>query len=347
VATTICDEIRASGQMVVIDHVDADPHFCSHHTPAQYGFQSYISVPIVLADGTFFGTLCAIDPKPAVVNTPATVHMFTLFAELIAFHLDAFARVAHLEGVIAERTAALRDLNTALQREMATTQAERQALRALTERLECLREEQRTAIARELHDEFGQSLTALKLDVTAMRKLFQDRGVAATDGLLARVSRMENVVELAFDAVERIVADLRPTVLDVLGCIPAAEWLLAQFEDRTGIRARLDADRALDLAPDVGTALFRILQETLTNISRHANASHVDVMLRPDGDDLVLRVADDGRGLTAADRLNPGAFGLRGIAERARALHGTLCLGKSASGGLAVMVRFPAVGAVR
>ncbi|MGX7705172.1 ATP-binding protein [Methylobacterium sp. Gmos1] len=87
--TTICHEIRQSGTAVVIDHVAEDPAFCGHHTPARYGFQSYISMPIVLPDGTFFGTLCAIDPKPAKLNTPAIVGMFKMFADLIGFHLDA------------------------------------------------------------------------------------------------------------------------------------------------------------------------------------------------------------------------------------------------------------------
>ena len=89
VETTICHEIRQSGEAVVIDNVAEDAVFCGHHTPAMYGFQSYISVPIILPDGAFFGTLCAIDPRPARLNTPETVGMFKLFAELIAFHLDA------------------------------------------------------------------------------------------------------------------------------------------------------------------------------------------------------------------------------------------------------------------
>jgi GAF domain-containing protein len=83
VETTICHEIRQSGEAVVIDHVTEDAAFCGHHTPAKYGFQSYISVPIKLADGTLFGTLCAIDPRPARLNTPQTIGMFKLFAELI------------------------------------------------------------------------------------------------------------------------------------------------------------------------------------------------------------------------------------------------------------------------
>jgi signal transduction histidine kinase len=98
--TTICNEIRASGQPVIIDHVAQDPAFAAHHTPALYGFQSYISMPIILPDGSFFGTLCAIDPRPARVNTPETIGMFKLFAELIAFHLDAHSKLTASEALL-------------------------------------------------------------------------------------------------------------------------------------------------------------------------------------------------------------------------------------------------------
>src|SRR6185437_7835391 len=105
--TTICNEIRASGKAVIIDHVAEDPAFRNHHTPAMYGFQSYISVPIVLADGRFFGTLCAIDPRPARVSTPEASGMFRLFADLIAFHLDANSRLAVSEAsLLTERQGA-------------------------------------------------------------------------------------------------------------------------------------------------------------------------------------------------------------------------------------------------
>jgi len=111
VETTICHEIRQSGEAVVIDSVTDDLVYCGHHTPAQYGFQSYISMPIMLADGSFFGTLCAIDPRPARLNTPQTVGMFKLFAELIATHLDAANRVAVSEAsLLGEReTSELRE----------------------------------------------------------------------------------------------------------------------------------------------------------------------------------------------------------------------------------------------
>jgi signal transduction histidine kinase len=111
VETTICDEIRQSGKPVIIDQVSADAIYCGHPTPARYGFQSYISMPITLSDGSFFGTLCAIDPRPARVNTPEIVETFRLFAELIAFHLQASDRLATSEASLtSERhTAELRD----------------------------------------------------------------------------------------------------------------------------------------------------------------------------------------------------------------------------------------------
>ncbi len=111
VETTICDAIRGSGRAVVIDQVSADPDFCGHPTPAMYGFQSYISMPIVRSDGSFFGTLCAIDPKPAKLNRPETIGMFKMFADLIAFHLDAQERLASSEAALAvqRETAELRD----------------------------------------------------------------------------------------------------------------------------------------------------------------------------------------------------------------------------------------------
>lgn len=111
VGTTICDEIRDSGIGVVIDHVAADPNFCQHHTPLQYGFQSYISMPIVLPGGEFFGTLCAIDPKPARLNNPEIIGMFQLFADLIGMHLAMERRVAASAARLLDEieTADLRD----------------------------------------------------------------------------------------------------------------------------------------------------------------------------------------------------------------------------------------------
>jgi signal transduction histidine kinase len=111
VKTTICDEIRQSGNAVIIDNVTEDDVYRNHHTPAMYGIQSYISMPIIRRDGTFFGTLCAIDPNPAKLNTPEVTGMFTLFADLISFHLDSIEQIAFAEAKLLEerKTAELRD----------------------------------------------------------------------------------------------------------------------------------------------------------------------------------------------------------------------------------------------
>jgi signal transduction histidine kinase len=111
VETTICHEIRQSGEAVVFDHASEDPDYCNHHTPLQYGIQSYISMPIFLRDGTFFGTLCAIDPRPAKLKNPQVIGMFNLFANLIAFHLEANTSVenSNADLVDARQTAVLRE----------------------------------------------------------------------------------------------------------------------------------------------------------------------------------------------------------------------------------------------
>lgn len=111
IETTICNEIRDSREPVIIDHVAEHPDFCHHHTPAMYGFQSYISMPILLPDGRFFGTLCAIDPRPAQVDNPETIGMFRMFADMIAFHLDAQAQIDRSAATLFDerRTAELRE----------------------------------------------------------------------------------------------------------------------------------------------------------------------------------------------------------------------------------------------
>ena len=125
VETTICHEIRQAGAPVIINHVAEDPVFRNHHTPAMYGFESYISMPITLPDGTFFGTLCAIDPRPHRVDTPAIVGMFKLFAQLIAFHIDAHDRI-----VVSRRVQAL---NETLEQRIAERTAERNILADIVE----------------------------------------------------------------------------------------------------------------------------------------------------------------------------------------------------------------------
>ena len=319
--TTICNEIRQHGRLVVIDDAATDDVFNGHPTPGLYGFRSYISVPIILHDGQFFGTLCAIDPAPARLNTVETVNMFRLFAELIAFHLDARDRMSELESRVAERTA---------------------ALRSLTGKLEQTRENERTRIARELHDDLGQSLTALKLDIGVVTRTLDDQQPGAWQ-TSARVSltSMATVVNTTFDSLERIVTELRPAVLDTLGICAAAEWLVDDFRRKTGTTATCRCGD-INASEATATILFRVLQEALTNVVRHAAASSVAVTLRHDDDGVVMTVVDDGCGIPAQALTDSGSYGLRGMFERLHAVQGSLAITRVPSGGTMLLARCPA-----
>jgi signal transduction histidine kinase len=316
--TTICNEIRQHGQLVVIDDVATDNTFCSHPTARLYDFRSYISVPIRLRDGQFFGTLCALDREPARLSTPETIGMFSLFAELIAFHLEAQQRVDELELRVAERT---------------------EELRGLTGQLQRVREDERSRIAREVHDELGQGLTAMKLEIAAALKTLDGADVAHSHPTRAALVSMAELSDSTLDAVERIITELRPVLLDTLGLGPAAEWLVGQFAHRSGIDATCSCDDDGDLPPETATALFRVLQEALTNVARHAGASRVQVVLRRDRGDLILSVIDNGRGISASATTDAKAFGLRGMRERLRGLGGELSLATASSGGTILTAR--------
>lgn len=316
--TTLCNEIRQHGQVVVIDDVVLDQTFSCHPTPQLYNFRSYISVPIRLRDGRLFGTLCALDRGPAQLSTPQTVGMFTLFAELIAFHLEAQSRVDELECRVAERT---------------------EELRSLTEQLHRVREDERTRVSREVHDELGQALTAMKLEIAAALKTLDSSKASDSNSTRTVLLSMAALSDSTLDAVERIISELRPVLLDTLGLGAAAEWLVGQFAHRSGIDATCTCADEGDLSPETATALFRVLQEALTNVARHANATVVRVVLRRELGDVILTVADNGRGISPSAMSDAKAFGLRGMRERLRALGGELSFTPASSGGTLLTAR--------
>ena len=320
VETTLCHEVRQQDEMVVIDDVLCDATFARHPTPQMYGFRSYISVPIRRGDGRFFGTLCAIDPRPARLQTAEIIDMFTLFAELIALHLDASDRLVVLEQQVEQRTAALRQLN---------------------EQLERLREEERTRIARELHDQLGQTLSALKLGAEAARAAIDapDADAGRTRAAVEFLARLVSDADDALDVVERIVTELRPAVLDALGLPAAVEWLVGDFARRTGIKVTCQCDESVAVSPEAATAFFRVLQEALTNVSRHAAASTVAVTLGAETNAAVLIVEDNGRGIPDAVLAESSSFGLLGMHERLRAVGGTVAIDGAPGGGTRVVAR--------
>jgi signal transduction histidine kinase len=212
----------------------------------------------------------------------------------------------------------------------------RQELRDLTARLQLVREEERTCIAREVHDELGQALTGLKLDLSWVKSRLADRTLAD------RVQSIIGRIEGAMDTVRRIATDLRPSVLDDLGLVAAVEWQAQEFERSTGVAVHLEvqADRP-ELDDRCATTAFRILQETLTNVARHARATRVHINLAVSEKELTLEVRDNGRGISAGEMASPRSLGLLGSRERAIACGGELVIRGVRKQGTTVSLRLP------
>ncbi len=213
----------------------------------------------------------------------------------------------------------------------------RQELRDLTARLQSVREEERTHISREIHDELGQALTGLKLDFAWLRSRLRDR-----PELLERAQLLVGRIDGTIDSVRRIATELRPSVLDHLGLVAAVEWQAQEFEKRTGIASALSVRAShAEIDDRRATTVFRILQETLTNVARHAEAGRVEIGLSISTDLLTLEVHDDGRGISEREIAAPHSLGLVGLRERALACGGELAISGIPQGGTTVSVRIP------
>ena len=211
----------------------------------------------------------------------------------------------------------------------------RARLAELTAHIEQVKEQERTRIAREIHDDLGGNLTAIKM---ALMMLTQ-RLPADQPQLLERAAYVDALVDRTIEAVHRISLDLRPSMLD-FGLVAALEWQSAEFEKQNGISCAFSAnEKEIGLSLDRATALFRIFQEALTNIAKHAKASQVTVRLHKLRQQVSLMIADNGRGLAPGDRSKPRSFGLRGMSERAQALGGTMALAAAAGGGTVVTIK--------
>jgi signal transduction histidine kinase len=215
-------------------------------------------------------------------------------------------------------------------------------LRALSERLRVVREEEGARIAREVHDEIGQSLTALQMDLAWLSTRVAALGDPAADPLTAKLRSMAGLLGKTLDVVQRIATELRPGVLDELGLEAAVDWYVREFERRASIPCRLRCDlEGHRVSAALATAVFRILQEALTNVWRHSGATRTDVHLAIDGGQLCLAIEDNGEGV-AADRVEDfRSLGLLGVQERARALGGSVAIRGVPGRGTRVAVTFP------
>jgi signal transduction histidine kinase len=179
--------------------------------------------------------------------------------------------------------------------------------------IEAVREEERARVAREIHDELGQALTVTKLDLSWL----QSKPPRNVRELKAKVRSMMQHVDNTIDRMRKIVSELRPSILDDLGLIPAIEWQVKEFQKRTGIRTRLRSNvEDADLTPDRSAAVFRVVQEALTNVMRHAKAKSVQVELRKEKGLLKISVSDDGQGIPDSAIQDPKSLGIVGMRER-------------------------------
>ncbi|MGS1022865.1 PAS domain S-box protein [Burkholderia glumae] len=242
-------------------------------------------------------------------------------------------------------TVMMRDVTERVQAENAL-KASREELRELSANLQRVREEEKTRIARELHDDLGQQLTALKMDLSAVEhRLLRDGTGEAHASVVEPLREMRRLIDATVASVRRIAADLRPVMLDDLGLVPAIEWLANDFTNRYGIEVERRIDPGDVRFPNAtATALFRIVQEALTNVARHAEASHVALTLGIEDRQCVLRIVDDGVGADQADgRRAPDdkSFGLLGIRERAHMLGGTVRMETARNQGYALTITIP------
>ena len=219
----------------------------------------------------------------------------------------------------------------------------RRQLRALSARLESLREEERTRIAREIHDELGQLLTALKMDLRWMEKrLASGENNPALNPVLDKLVEAGELADTTIAAVQKISSDLRPGTLDNLGLAAALQYEAGRFQERTGIACHVAVpEPAPDLSRDAATAVFRIFQEALTNVARHAEAKEVRCDFLTEGDQIALRVEDNGKGISPEALANPKSLGLLGMQERAGVLGGDVKIEPGAARGTRVTLRLP------
>jgi signal transduction histidine kinase len=215
--------------------------------------------------------------------------------------------------------------------------ASRERLRALSARLLSVQEEERTRLARELHDDVGQLLTAIKMDAS---KLLQDlaRGTKPSK----RVTEdFLPLIDTTMESVVRVVSELRPSRIGEMGLSAAIARKLAEFRQRTGVAVESVCPDTLAVPEAAGTAAFRIMEEALTNVARHSGATRVKVAVAENEDTLELVIKDNGSGISEADRTSPQSYGLIGMKERAVILGGTVEIIRSKRGGTVVTARIP------
>jgi two-component system sensor histidine kinase UhpB len=219
-----------------------------------------------------------------------------------------------------------------------TLKESREQLRSLAAHLQSIREEERMVMAREIHDELGQALTALKMDLSWLNKRIPEE----QSSMFKKTESMSELIDSTIHTVQRISAQLRPGLLDDIGLLAAIEWQAEEFQKRTGISCELSiSSQDITLDSERSTSIFRIFQETLTNITRHADATKVKVNLLKKGNRLELKIKDNGKGISEDKISDPKSLGLVGIQERVFFLGGNIEIKGTQDNGTSITVSIP------
>jgi signal transduction histidine kinase len=316
-----------------------------------HGSSANPTPPLASGDAVFSTTL-SLDFHGRTWKTIYSAPKAALYTEVDSYYpklmmafgfMGSILLYALLYTLTSSRRAALglaQEMTSELRESQSKLQLSHQKLRRLADHAYQIKEMERKRIAREIHDDLGQSLLALRIEA----ELLAGRTKGTHSHLHKRARATLLQIDTTIKSVRQIINDLRPTVLD-LGLSAAVEWQVNQFQRRTGIQCEIQDDHGEISLPDQSaTAFFRILQESLTNIVRHANATHVKVELRLNSGWLSLTVRDNGCGLPPGGRNKYGSFGLVGIEERIVILGGTCAVFSEPDGGTTVMVSAPVMG---
>jgi PAS domain S-box-containing protein len=210
-------------------------------------------------------------------------------------------------------------------------------LHQLTQYIEKVRENERVAISRELHDDLGQSLTAVKIELGLIRKNVSDKEVTL------KINKVSALVSETIKTVQRLTSQLRPEIIEDLGLKAAIEWYTNEFAQRNGVEVSFDMDSLITTSPDASLIIFRVMQESLTNISRHAKATHVDIVLSKIDNDIHFRISDNGIGITEDKIHSKKSFGIMSMKERAVSLGGHLDIYRGGDHGTVIKLVFPLI----
>jgi PAS domain S-box-containing protein len=306
-----CGTAAFGRRTVVVSDIATDPLWESYREQAlAHGLCACWSTPILATDNRVLGTFAFYYRSPRKPS-PGDI--------------EIIERAAHVAAIAIERR-----------------QLEEQ-LRDLSAHIESAVESERTGIAREIHDELGQSLTALKMDIAWILRGASSGGRTPVDGLLEeKLGAMSELTDELIRQVRKISSGLRPGVLDDLGLVAAIEWQAQDFEMRTGTTCVVRTHGAeAALGGDASTAVFRVFQEALTNVARHARATKVEVGIEVKDGRLTLEVRDDGAGISPEMAGSPKSLGLLGMRERARRIGGSVAVTAGAPGGTLVTMTVP------